>query len=95
MSEIPREDFLLFQRQYGHEQEHYISDFEDDAKLAAMRHLFPEGKKAHSAGGGGSRFELFIIRLGKDAKSVLLGIKEHVTALRKIDSGYFSSTSSP
>jgi hypothetical protein len=40
-------------------------------------------------------FELFIIRLGKDTESVLLGINEHVTTLRKIGSGYFSSTSSP
>jgi hypothetical protein len=41
------------------------------------------------------RFEPFIIRLGKNAESVLLGINEHVTTLRKIDSGYFSSKSSP
>jgi hypothetical protein len=38
--------------------------------------------------------ERFIIRLGEDAESVLVGINEYVTALWKIDSGYFSSTNS-
>ena len=70
MSEIPRKDFLLFPKQY--EQEHYLSDFEDDAKLAAMRHLFP-GKGPTPLEEALRGFELFIIRLGKDAESVLLG----------------------
>ena len=94
MSEIPRKDFLLFQRQYEHEQEHYVSGFEDDAKLAAMRHLFPE-KGLTPLVEALRGFELFIIRLGRDAESVLLGTNEHVTTFRKIDSGYFSSTNFP
>jgi hypothetical protein len=61
-----------------------------------MCHLFPWKKKRPTPLVEALRgFEPFIIRLGKDAESVLLGINEHVTTLRKIDSGYFSSTSSP
>ena len=93
MSEILRKDFLLFEREREHEQERYISDFVDDAELAAVRHLFPK-TPTHSAGGGASRFEHFIIRLGKDAGSVLVSINEHVRALWNTDSGYFSSTNS-
>jgi hypothetical protein len=58
MSEIPRKGFLRFESQYEHEQENYVSGFQDDAELAAMRPLFPK-KQAHSAGGGASRFWAF------------------------------------
>jgi hypothetical protein len=66
----------------------------DDAKLAATRHLFPEKRltplvEAHRS------FELFIIRLGKDAEFLLLCTNEHVTALQEIDSGYFSRQQVP
>jgi hypothetical protein len=97
MSEIPRKLSLLSERwcEHGKEQGHYISDSEDDAELAEMHPPIPKKTRSSSPPVEAFRgFERFIIRLGKDAESVLVGINEPVITLWETDSGYFSSTNS-
>ena len=53
---------------------------DDDAKLAATCHPFPE-KRLTPLVEALRGFELFIIRLGEDDEFLLLCTNEHVTAL--------------